>query len=471
MAAKAIEGSNFIDMSRYVIDIFKNLLVMLGVVAVMFSADVFILAVVMAVIFLNSYVNSIAKRVQYENSVQVVPYVRKIDYIRTVCTNIEYGKEVRINTYKDQLLEKMEGLNQIVYKYMKKMLCAQFRGAKVSQITNGLQSSIVYLILGYRVIIEKSLTVGDFSMFFNAINQFQQSMMDIITAITEIKVSSLYFGHFLAYMQLTDDTQAPKETVQKEEQNFREIVFENVSFHYPGSDHMVLNNINFRLHAGEKLSIVGTNGSGKTTLIKLLLRLYKPTQGHIRIDGVDIIDIPFEDYISYFSVVFQDYRILAFSITENICMHQDRDNKSIGQVLDKVDLMQKIDSLPKGTETILSHSFDETGVEFSGGENQKLVLARALYKNAPIVVMDEPTSAMDPIAEYDMYMKFSELANEKTSVYISHRLASCRFCERIIVLANSQIAETGTHNELMKMGGLYYEMYSKQAHYYQDNAR
>lgn len=272
-------------------------------------------------------------------------------------------------------------------------------------------------------------------------------------------------GHFLQYMEIKDDQSSSAEVLPY---SFSQIEFDHVSFEYPGKNEYALNDVSFPLSSHEKISIVGPNGAGKTTIIKLLLRLYKPTKGQILINGVNINDYSFQDYMHLFAAVFQDYKLFAFSIRENLVLNNDVDEEKIREVLENVDLYDKVKTMPKGLETIIYRLFDENGIEFSGGEGQKLAIARALYKNASIVILDEPTAALDPISEFEIYQEFHQLTEDKAAIYISHRLSSCRFCDSVIVLKDGKVFEQGTHEQLIQKGGLYKEMYEKQAYYYQE---
>jgi ATP-binding cassette subfamily C protein len=251
-----------------------------------------------------------------------------------------------------------------------------------------------------------------------------------------------------------------------------DVEFEHVSFKYPGSGQYALRDVNLKISAGEKLAVVGLNGAGKSTFIKLLMRLYTPESGRILLGGVDIQTYKRDDYFKLFSAVFQEINTFAFSIAENVSMRETNktDAARVRKVLDLAGLSEKLGSLPKGIETSMLKNLDLEGVEFSGGETQKLALARALYKDAPYIVLDEPTAALDALAEERMYLEFDKLARGKTAVYISHRLASTRFCDRILMFEGGTIAECGTHEALISQGGKYAELFGIQAQYYRSGA-
>jgi ABC-type multidrug transport system fused ATPase/permease subunit len=246
------------------------------------------------------------------------------------------------------------------------------------------------------------------------------------------------------------------------------IEFKGVSFRYPGNDKNVLNDIDIKISRNERIAIVGENGSGKTTLVKLLMRLYDPTDGVITLNQKNIQDFTYNDYTNQFTAVFQDFKLFAFSIRENVALSSEIDNTE--KVLDVLNRSGfDVGSLKDGIETTVYKLFDSKGVEPSGGEAQKIALARALYKDAQFIILDEPTAALDPKAEYDIFTHFDSMVKNKTSVYISHRLSSTKFCDRILVLSNGRIIESGTHQELMDRKGKYYELFNMQSGFYMDN--
>ena len=242
------------------------------------------------------------------------------------------------------------------------------------------------------------------------------------------------------------------------------VVFDHVSFTYPRAAEPTLKDLCFTIKRGERLAVVGENGAGKTTMIKLLLRLYEPDEGTIYLGGRDIRTMSREETLKQFAVVFQDFKLLAFSVKENICIGPGGDEERLHEVLRKLDLDKVMESTPHGAETSVYRLFDEEGVEFSGGERQKMAIARALYKDSPIVVMDEPTAALDPIAEAEIYGHLNQLVENKTALFISHRLSSCKFC--VAVFENGGVTQCGSHKELMAQEGLYRRMFAAQARYY-----
>ncbi|MCR5558099.1 MAG: ABC transporter ATP-binding protein/permease [Butyrivibrio sp.] len=337
-------------------------------------------------------------------------------------------------------------------------------------VVNAFRDGISYFYLGYRTI-KGFLTLGDLTMCISAASRLYQSLLGIGRSFTNLTQKCSYAYQFLVYLDYPDALYRGDTKVKEGE---HEIVFENVSFKYPRAEEYVLENVNIRIKSGEHLSIVGLNGAGKTTFIKLLCRLYDVTEGRILIDGVDIKEYSIEEYRKLFAVVFQDFQLFAFSLKDNVAMGKadsDIDEKEVEEALKLSGLYEDAIQLDEGLNTRLFKSFDEHGTELSGGQKQKAAISRALYRNAPIVILDEPTAALDPLAEYDIYKKFDTLVGGKSAIYISHRLSSCKFCDHIAVFSDKTIKEYGTHDELVsKENGIYAEMFAAQSQYYVEAA-
>jgi ATP-binding cassette subfamily B protein/ATP-binding cassette subfamily C protein len=312
----------------------------------------------------------------------------------------------------------------------------------------------------------KTITIGDFTMYVGVVAAFSGAMRGLMQNIIEVSVYRSYYDAIDEYLdvpaKMRDNAHLPIPTGK------HEIEFRGVSFSYPGQKGYALRNVNIILKPGQKLSIAGENGAGKTTFVKLLCRIYDPTEGAILLDGIDIRDIDFEQYMSLFSTVFQDYKLYALSLKDNVALAKsdNADDNNVETVLRQAGFGDKLDSLPKGLQTLVYRNYDDEGFEPSGGEGQKIALARALLKDAPIIVLDEPAAALDPRAEYEMYQNFNALVGGKTAVYISHRLSSARFCDTIAVFDNGRIEEYGSHNELVSRKGKYSELWDMQATYY-----
>ena len=309
---------------------------------------------------------------------------------------------------------------------------------------------------------------------FAAVGGFSAWISGILNEYSTLSDYSLSFCRLREYLEYPNkfkhEDGLPIPNLTDESSAGYELEFRNVSFRYFGADKNTLENINLKIKAGEKLAIVGLNGAGKTTMIQLLCGFYDPTEGAVLLNGVDIRKYNRTRYYSLFTAVFQEFNILPMTIAENISQLPENklDHNKVLDCLDVAGLVEKINSLPDKTASLLIRDVNENAVELSGGETQRLMLARALYKDAPILILDEPTAALDPVAESNLYKRYNELSAGKTSVYISHRLASTRFCDRIILIDNKGIIESGTHNELLKLGGEYAKLFEIQSQYYKE---
>ena len=332
-----------------------------------------------------------------------------------------------------------------------------------------LRNAIAYAYL-IGLVLRGGLEAAEFLLYFNAASGFAQWVSGILDGFNTIHKQSLDITtvrECLEYHEpfLFDDGEAIRPDAGRK----YEIRLEHVSYRYPGADKDTLSDINLTLHPGEKLAVVGLNGAGKTTLIKLICGFLDPTEGRVLLDGKDIRVYNRADYYTMFSAVFQNFSLLAGTVASNVAQSEtDIDMDRVKECLDQAGLLKKIESLPDGYDTLLNREVYEGAILLSGGETQSLMLARALYKNAPFIVLDEPTAALDPIAEADMYQKYNEFTSGRSSIYISHRLASTRFCDRIILVDQGKIREEGTHDELLKLCGKYAELYEIQSKYYKE---
>jgi len=322
------------------------------------------------------------------------------------------------------------------------------------------------------MVYNKEITIAEYTVLLGSTTLLFSLLLEMFDSIASMNNIAKSADFYREYKQLveTNSTINNSKIIQNIDIDLSNYIikFENVSFSYPNNDDFLLKNINLEIHKNSNIGIVGLNGSGKTTFVKLLMRLYDPTSGKITINGVNIKNIPYDQYIKKIGIVLQDYSLFAYSVKENIVLNntynEERFNKSIKQS----DLSDKIKTLAKGADTSIYKILDKHGVEFSGGEGQKVALARAIYKDSVVLILDEPTSAMDPIAEYKLFSKMAKLSENKTTIFISHRLSSTKKCDSIIVFSNGGIIEQGNHQTLIDKKGLYYEMFHSQAKYYKN---
>jgi len=342
-------------------------------------------------------------------------------------------------------------------------------GNAIDMVLAFARNGIAYLYL-VGLVLSDGLTAPQFLLYFSAIGGFTSWVSGILSGFATLHSQSLDISAVREFLEYDEPFRFEEGLpLEPDMDKPYQLEFRNVSFRYPGADADTLKNIDLVIKPGEKLAVVGLNGAGKTTLVKLACGFYDPTEGEVLLNGENIKQYDRRDYYRHFSAVFQNFSILATTIAENIAQsREDIDMEKVRACAKKAGLAEKIESLPQKYETHTGKEVFEDGIELSGGETQRLMLARALYKNAPLIILDEPTAALDPIAESDLYNKYSELAGGRTSVYISHRLASTRFCDRIIFMADKTITEQGTHDALIEQNGEYARLFELQSHYYRE---
>lgn len=389
---------------------------------------------------------------------------RILSYLFSIFTDFSYGKDIRLFEAEPLMTTRMKDTVDELWRvcfgnYTKSGACQAGRAAIAQGVV-----ALIYAMLAVQTV-QKGLSIADFVMLTAAAVSFASSVMTAVTSVMNFYGALKMVAPFGEYMNLPPVLSQGSEPVP-ELTGEDAVVFDHVFFTYPRAAEPTLKDLCFTIKRGERLAVVGENGAGKTTMIKLLLRLYEPDEGTIYLGGRDIRTMSREETLKQFAVVFQDFKLLAFSVKENICIGPDGDEERLHEVLRKLDLDKVMESTPHGAETSVYRLFDEEGVEFSGGERQKMAIARALYKDSPIVVMDEPTAALDPIAEAEIYGHLNQLVEHKTALFISHRLSSCKFCDRVAVFENGGVTQCGSHKELMAQEGLYRRMFAAQARYY-----
>ena len=389
----------------------------------------------------------------------------KLTYLNNnIFFNYRAAKIIRIFGMQAMLLKNGEReLNGMIRFYLRRIRTNREETVE-NLITSGLFNVFSYLLVVLKTI-SGAITVGAFTRYVGALNQFGSACASLIEYNAAIRRNAVYMGEFLAFLDVEEKHFHGTIPVEKRDDGEYELAFENVSFRYPGSTQYVLRNVNCRLDMKRKMAVVGRNGAGKTTFIKLLCGLYEPTEGRITLNGVDIRKYKPDEYRDLFGVVFQDFRLFSFPVWENVAAGYERDDDRLWRALRQAGAEEFVKQMPAGLETLLYKDTGE-GVEISGGEAQKLAIARALYKDAGLVILDEPTAALDPLAEAEVYARFDEMTEGKTSIYISHRMSSCRFCDDIMVFDDGRIAERGSHENLLAVKGLYSQLWNAQAKYY-----
>jgi ABC-type multidrug transport system fused ATPase/permease subunit len=396
---------------------------------------------------------------------------RKLDYLYLVMTEYGYAKEVRINRAEDYAMNKYDGIMREQFKRLKTLLGRRMKINIGSTVIAVVQTALMYLYFSYMAFSDR-ISISEYTVLLGSTALFVSLILGFFEKIAlfgrTLNVLDYYFEYRDTITAGSDIHASNAMPYKKLDFSHPVIRFENVSFTYPNTEKTVLENINLELRPSERIGLVGLNGSGKTTLVKLLTRLYDPTEGRITLNGIDIREIPYEQYAFKIGIVLQDYYLFAYSVKENIVLAAPYDEEKLSSCLEKSGSDEKIDKLPNGINTPITKTLDNDGIEFSGGEGQKLALARAIYKDTPILILDEPSSALDPIAEYELFSQLDELSENKLALFISHRLSSTKFCDRIVVLSDGKIVETGCHDDLMHKKGEYYDLFNSQAKYYKE---
>lgn len=388
----------------------------------------------------------------------------KFNYFYAQSKNTAAGKDIRIYSLGDRFIAVMAQLVYEIDKLARIYTKTDFSVSGVRALLNLLRELVAYAYLTYLAATGK-LSVSDFIFYFGIITGFSNWIVSLVYCISSLERCCNQCSRYREYVE--GDSFEHQSTNNNTPSAVDSIEFKDISFAYPQSDKTVLNNISFKVSKGENIAIVGENGAGKTTLIKLLCGLYETDKGEIIINSKSSSEFEKGEYFSLFSPVFQDYSFLPLTVAQNIAASLDFDKEKVISSLKSAGIYDKIKSLPNGINTKMIKEINKDAEDFSGGEKQKLLLAKAVFKNAPVLILDEPTAALDPIAENELYLKYNELTKGKISFFISHRLSSTRFCDKIFFISDGKIAESGTHEELMALKGKYYRMYQLQSYYYQ----
>ncbi|MTL92816.1 ATP-binding cassette domain-containing protein, partial [Turicibacter sanguinis] len=396
---------------EYSMTLFSTILTMIGLIAMISMLNPLMILFLFLMAILSAFINKKAQQVMFKFYQLLIPVNRKFSYFGNLTSDFSYGKEIRLYKMDDLIMDRIEDYNHTTLTVFTDLYEVLGRYAAYSEVMMQIQIVFVYLYMVYKVVV-KSIGLGDFTMYASAATQFGQCLSQILNTYMELSQMCRYMESYIEFDALKPSVLSGKETDVPMDNLTLE--FKNVSFKYPKSEVNVLNNVNVTILPGEKLSIVGLNGAGKTTFIKLLTRLYEPTEGAIYLNGVNILEYDLKEYLALMSVVFQDFKLFAFSVKDNIVFNQVEKDETIIEVLREAGFEKDLANLPKGIETPIYKTFEEDGVEFSGGQSQKIAISRAIYKNSPIVILDEPTSALDPMTEYDIYHRFNELVGAKT---------------------------------------------------------
>lgn len=403
---------------------------------------------------------------QYAKCNRVSNYI-----LHSILSGSETGKDLRIFGQQELIEEGVLGQQQEALEKLKEIRKQGMTQSGIEATLTTVNCGLIYLYAAFKAYLGL-ITVGSVVKYASGIIQCINGIKNILFCATGWRQAVDYGREYLEYLEFENSTKDGSGHVSENEDQSILLECEHVSFRYPGTKEDAIHDLNLKmvLKPGDHIAIVGRNGSGKTTFIKLLCRLYNVTEGVIRVNGKDIRDYAYEEYVDIFSVVFQDYRMFSLELGENIAASEKVEEERVLDAMRKAGLGHRLENLPNGLDTYVGKEFEESGVNFSGGERQKLAIARAIYKDAPFVIMDEPTAALDPISECDVYESFDRLVGHKAAVYISHRLASCRFCDKILVFSEGGVVQNGSHEALVEQKGLYREMWNAQAQWYAETA-
>ncbi len=446
--------------------VFKSIITIAGLLTIMFTLSWVLVLMLIVTIIISVLIYKSFMSYQMEFFQEIIPVNRKYGYYVGFAYDDKIQKDIRLYDMNKMMTDRVTYYNDEINTWFSSYYKKQGGYLASIGVINDLQSALAYGYVGLRVVISRlgpRISIGSFTMYVAAAINFTTTTMTLGQYLVGLTQMLGYLDPFMEFMSLPDE--GALEGKLEFSGDIESIEFKDVSFKYPGSENIVLEDISFRINKGEKISIVGLNGAGKTTMIKLICRLYRPSKGSILINGHDIFDYDHKSYMSEIAAVFQDYKLFAFSIDENIScgeLHSDSDRTM--EIIEEVGLKDKIDELPDGIASLYGKAYDKKGIEMSGGESQKVAIARALYKDASLIILDEPTSALDPLAEAEIYKHFNSMVGDKTAVYISHRMSSSVFCDKILVIDNGKISDFDTHQSLLNnQEGLYSKLFRSQA--------
>lgn len=436
-------------------------------VAIMTTFNPWIILIIVVLSFAQFlFFDYIRKKDKKEMWDAMMPHWRKLEYMENVTTDFSYAKDIRLFGMQKYLAKKQI---DVYDEELRHWIKSRQYWIYNTIFAHGISLLRQLIIIGWLVysVVFNGLSIGNFTLYTASAAAFSNAINEILQALSALRERSAHTDDYRSFMDIpsADDKAQTIPIPPADKYTFE---FKNVSFKYRGQEKYALKNVNLTLHAGEKLAVVGLNGAGKSTFIKLLLRLYDVTEGCILMNGTDIRKFDRKEYYKLFAPAFQDVMVFAFPVAENVSMKEpfNTDKAEAEKMLRLAGLGDKLDKLEKGVDTELLKVLYDDGVDLSGGEKQKLALARALYKKSKIIVLDEPTAALDALAEFRLYQSFNELVGDRTAVYISHRLSSTRFCDRVAMFKDGEMVEIGTHDSLMEADGAYADMFRVQAQYY-----
>lgn len=472
MVNQAVRGKNFFTSLTIFFNTISQIITLIGIMCVMTILNIWLLGIALIVIALQAVLHYIRLRHDRKYTQDTIEDNRKVSYVSQLAKNISNKKDIVTFGMSDYILKKVEFFQNAMLAIDKRRIK---EGGFIEMATYTL--SVAFQILAYLLIGQKAfhgeITIGEFTMGIASLINFMSASSFVTTNIITFNDNFFYIRQYKSFLKLRTKFDRTSESVTLDDIDVShiEIEFRNVWFRYPNSTSYVLKNINLTIKDTERLGIVGYNGAGKTSFALLLMRMYDPTEGAIFLNGIDIRNIEYKEYLKLISSVNQDFTLLPFSLVENIAITEaagPEERTRITELLNENGLSERLKKMYRGLDTPVTKTLFASGVDLSGGESQKIAVVRALYKSAPILILDEPTSALDPVAEHEIFQKFAQMSEGKTTVLVSHRIYSTRFCDSIAVFDKGELVEYGTFDELMEQKGLYYSFFEKQAEYFKD---
>lgn len=456
--------------ARTSLELASNILGILIYGGIIFTIHPLVVLFILVSSFINYIAGDYANKFEFKNKDNLSPINKKLTYIQTKSGDFKAAKDLRLYNMSYWFRDMYNIFLEKRINIQKQNLYRKYFANVVDGLLVFFRDGIVYGFLIYSVLY-KDMAIGNFVLYFAAVAGLSNWLSGIVKNLNSLNTIHLETSDLRSYLDMEDRMNRGEGIeLPKDFELPCDIELKNLYFKYPNAEDYTIKNMNLKINKGEKLALVGINGAGKTTLVKLICGLYTPTKGEILINGKNIELYNRDEYYTLFSVVFQDTYLLPLSIEKNITLQEDNiDSERLEKILKISGLDEKINSLPKGKDTLMMKSIYDEAIDLSGGEMQKLMLARALYKGSPIMVLDEPTAALDPIAENEIYQKYNDMTKDNTSIFISHRLSSTRFCDRIIFMEDGEIIEDGNHYTLIDEGGKYKEMFDMQSHYYKEH--
>ncbi|MCI8332353.1 MAG: ABC transporter ATP-binding protein [Clostridiales bacterium] len=463
------QGNNFFTNITTVFGTISQIITLVGIILIMTILNIWLLCIALAVIALQAVLHVINLRYNKQFQIDTINEQRKLGYVSQLAKDISAKKDTDMFNMSGFILKKIKSFQQNMLVFnIRRIKTNTFIEMATYLLSIGFQMS-AYILIGMNAFTGK-ISIGDFTMGIASLINFMSSSSFVAMNVLNLNNSLFYIKKYKSFLNLKSKFDEKSNiTINDIDLDNIEIEFRNVSFRYPNSNSFVLKNINLKINNKEKFAIVGYNGAGKTSFTLLLTRMYDPTEGSIHLNGIDIREINYRDYLKIFSTVYQDFFLFSFSFLENIAKTETMTQEELDIIMELFNnngMGERLQKMYKGLNTPITKTLFASGVDLSGGERQKVAIIRALYKNSPVLILDEPTAALDPVSEHEIYRKFEELSEGKLTVYISHRIYSTRFCDKIAVFDKGEIKEYGTFEQLMNMKGLYYDFYQKQAEYF-----